>query len=105
LSRRAHPRALGDAVRAARAEAEPATLLAAVHSVWDRAVGDRIAREARPLREREGAITVGCRAATWAQELDLLQDELLERLNFELAPMRVESLRFVIDDSHPDDSK
>ena len=33
------------------------------------------------MRERDGAITVECRAATWAQELDLLQDELLERLN------------------------
>ena len=31
-------------------------------------------------------VTVGCRAATWAQELDLLQDELLERLNAALGP-------------------
>ena len=41
------------------------------------------------MRERDGVVTVGCRAATWAQELDLLQDELLERLNRALEPRRV----------------
>jgi hypothetical protein len=49
-------------------------------------------------------ITVACRSATWAQELDLLQSELLERLNGALAEgdeeglaARVEALRFTAD--------
>ena len=80
--RRDPPRAsrarLGDSVRGACArDAQPATLLAAVQGCWRAAVGERIAAEARPVRERDGVITVECRAATWAQELDLLQDELL----------------------------
>ena len=33
-------------------------------------------------------VTVRCRAATWAQELDLLQGELLARLNAAIAPRR-----------------
>jgi predicted nucleic acid-binding Zn ribbon protein len=97
VTRRAQPRALGDALREVRAEVEPQTPLAAVQSVWRGAVGERIAAQARPLKERDGVITVGCSAATWAQELDLLQDELLARLNAALAPVEVEGLRFVVD--------
>lgn len=94
MSRR--PRALADAVRAVRDATQPATLLAAVQSNWEPAVGERIAREARPVRERDGIVTVSCRAATWAQELDLLQGELLEVLNRALDPQRVEALRFIV---------
>ncbi len=43
--------------------------------------GEAVAEQASPVAEREGRITVACRSATWAQELDLLQGELLERLN------------------------
>ena len=50
------------------------------------------------MRERDGMVTVACRAATWAQELDLLQEELLERAQRALAPRRVAALRFVVGD-------
>ena len=50
------------------------------------------------MRERDGVITVECRAATWAQELDLMQDELLERLNAALGEPRVAGLRLVVGD-------
>ena len=43
-------------------------------------------------------ITVECRAATWAQELDLLHDDLLSRLNEELGEARVKRLRMVVGD-------
>jgi predicted nucleic acid-binding Zn ribbon protein len=90
------PRALGEILGVARAEAEPATLLAAVQGAWRRAVGERVAAEATPVREREGVITVACRAATWAQELDLLQSELLAKLNAELERGEIAGLRFVV---------
>jgi predicted nucleic acid-binding Zn ribbon protein len=96
MSRRAAPRPLGESVRALRAEVAPATLLAAVQERWDGAVGERIAAEARPVRERDGTITVECRSATWAQELDLLQGELLERLNAALGEPSVRRLRMVV---------
>jgi predicted nucleic acid-binding Zn ribbon protein len=104
MTRRAAPRSLGDAIRRTRDESEPATLLAAVQSAWRSALGERVAGEARPVREREAVITVSCRAATWAQELDLLQAELLERLNDAIAPQRVEGLRFVVGDQLDDDT-
>ena len=70
-----------------------------MQSAWRPAVGERIAREAHPVRERDGIVTISCLAATWAQELDLLQAELLEGLNRELAPRRVSSLRFQVGES------
>jgi predicted nucleic acid-binding Zn ribbon protein len=103
VSPRRGPRSIGEAIREVRAESEPATLLAAVQSAWAAAAGERIAREARPVRERDRVVTVSCAAATWAQELDLLQEELLERLNQALAPRRISSLRFVVGEEIGDD--
>jgi predicted nucleic acid-binding Zn ribbon protein len=96
VSRRAQPRPLADSIRAVRSAAEPATLLAAVQGCWEQAVGERIAAQARPVREREGTITIECRASTWAQELDLLQDELLARVNEALGEPRVRGLRAIV---------
>jgi predicted nucleic acid-binding Zn ribbon protein len=96
VSRSAKPRRLGESVRAVRAGAEPSTLLAAVQGCWRAALGERIAAEARPVRERDGVITVECRAATWAQELDLMQEELIGRLNQALGEGRVAGLRLVV---------
>ena len=72
-----------------RSEAQPATLLAAVQAAGARRVGEQIAAQARPVRERDGVITVECRAATWAQELDLLQDELIATAQRALGEARV----------------
>lgn len=98
MTRRAQPRAFGDAVRAARTRAEPATPLAAVQSVWDEAVGKAIAAAAHPVAERDGVVTVACTAATWAQELDLMGEELLARLSDELGEAAPKRLRFLTGD-------
>ena len=42
--------------------------------------GEAVAAEAEPVSERDGVVTIACRSATWAQELDLLGPDLLERL-------------------------
>ena len=46
-----------------------------------RAAGPAIAAAARPTAERDGVLTVTCEAAVWAQELELMGCELIERLN------------------------
>jgi predicted nucleic acid-binding Zn ribbon protein len=103
---RATPRLLGAALRQARGRVEPKTLLAAVQNVWAPSVGGAVAAEAEPVAERDGVVTVACRSATWAQELDLLQTELLERLNGNLTADasggpegHVNGLRFTADGS------
>jgi predicted nucleic acid-binding Zn ribbon protein len=52
-----------------------------VQGVWATAVGGAVAAEAEPVAERDGVVTVACRSSTWAQELDLLQIELLDAVN------------------------
>jgi predicted nucleic acid-binding Zn ribbon protein len=95
VSRRRAPRPIAAAVSAALEGAEPATLLAAVQSAWAGAVGEAIAREATPVSERAGVVTVACRSATWAQELDLLGVRILEQLRQNLpAGTVLEGLRF-----------
>jgi predicted nucleic acid-binding Zn ribbon protein len=101
VTRQGKPRRLGESVRALRADAQPATLLAAVQGCWRPALGERVAAEARPVRERDGMITVECRAATWAQELDLMQNELLAKLNGALGSDRVTGLRIVVGEFAP----
>ena len=95
MSRRRAPRPISQAVSTALEGVEPATLLAAVQRAWPAAVGEAIAREATPVAERDGVVTVACRSATWAQELDLLAGRIREQLRAELPQgPSLEGLRF-----------
>jgi predicted nucleic acid-binding Zn ribbon protein len=74
------PRPIGAALETVLQGAEPATLLAAVQSAWPGAVGEAVAREATPVSERDGVVTVACKSATWAQELDLLGGQIRDQV-------------------------
>jgi predicted nucleic acid-binding Zn ribbon protein len=100
MKRRA-PRPAASAFQEALQRAAPQTPLAAVQAAWAMAVGEHLAAVATPVSEREGTLTIECADAVWAQELDLMQETLLERLRAEVgeqAPLalrfRVESARF-----------
>jgi predicted nucleic acid-binding Zn ribbon protein len=89
------PRPIGAALQTVLSGAEPATLLAAVQSAWPGAVGEAVAREATPVSEREGVVTVACRSSTWAQELDLLGAQILGQVRENLPDWAVlEAIRF-----------
>lgn len=83
--RRAGARSLGPALERALRDAAPATVLARVQACWPAVVGEALAREAAPVAERAGTLTVACESAVWAQELELLGGDLVERLNAVLA--------------------
>lgn len=96
MSRRRTPRPLSAAIGEALERAEPATLLAAVQSAWPDAVGEAIAREATPVSERSGVVTVACSSSAWAQELDLLAARILGEIRPKLAAgSSLEGLRFI----------
>jgi predicted nucleic acid-binding Zn ribbon protein len=97
--KRDRPRRAGGALRRLVAESAPQTPLAAVQAAWPRAAGETVARQAEPVAERDGEVTVACRSATWAQELDLLSERLRARLNEEIGSEAVTSLRFTADAS------
>jgi predicted nucleic acid-binding Zn ribbon protein len=94
-SYRPTPRRLTLALDHIRDEFAPATLLAEVQRAWREAVGAKIALEAQPTRERAGVVTVSCSSSVWAQELDLMAPEIIERLNQRLAAGSVARLRCV----------
>jgi predicted nucleic acid-binding Zn ribbon protein len=79
--RRSGPRPLAAALEQLGHQASPPTLLARVQAAWTEVVGPAIAAEAQPVGERSGTVTVACRSAAWASELELLAPDLLERLN------------------------
>jgi predicted nucleic acid-binding Zn ribbon protein len=79
--RRSAPRPLRAALATVSLNAAPASTLARVQQHWAAAVGEAIAREADPVAERDGTVTVACRSAVWAEELQLLAPELVRRLN------------------------
>jgi predicted nucleic acid-binding Zn ribbon protein len=78
---RRSPRPLASVLGPLQVELAPDTLLAEVQRAWRPAVGETIAAQAKPVAERAGVLTVACAASVWAQELDLMGPELVERLN------------------------
>ena len=71
----------------------PASTLGRVQQVWERTAGSAIALAARPTAERNGVLTVTCEASVWAQELDLLADQLIASLNAALGAAEIRELR------------
>jgi predicted nucleic acid-binding Zn ribbon protein len=98
VSRRRSPRPASGALRAALRQATPRTPLAAAQAIWAEAVGEHVAEVAQPVSERGGALVVHCADPVWAQELELMQGQLLERLRAELGEAAPESLRFRVGD-------
>jgi predicted nucleic acid-binding Zn ribbon protein len=91
--RRSGPRPVSFALERLTAGLAPATLLADVQRAWPEAAGEAFAAASEPVAERDGVVTVACTSAVWAQELDLLSERVLERLNRELGGGRVRRLR------------
>ena len=91
--RRTAPRPVAAALARLREDAQPATVLARVQACWPAAVGAAIAAEAEPVGERDGTLTVACRSAVWAQELQLLGQDVLSALNAALGARALVELR------------
>jgi predicted nucleic acid-binding Zn ribbon protein len=92
--RRRAPRSLSFALARVTAGLEPATTLARVQGCWADAVGEGLARVSQPVSERDGVVTLACEDAMWANELELLGPDLLEKLHATLGDESVVQLRF-----------
>ena len=92
------PRAAAEAIRAARDRAAPQTPLAAAQAVWAEVVGPAMAAATEPVSERRGEITVRCESTVWAQELEMMAEQVLEKLRRRLGEAAPASLRF---EAHP----
>jgi predicted nucleic acid-binding Zn ribbon protein len=87
------PRTLATALSSLGRELAPTSTLARVQEVWPLAVGPAIAAAASPTAERSGVLSISCTAAVWAQELKLMETDVIGRLNESLAGPRITSLR------------
>jgi predicted nucleic acid-binding Zn ribbon protein len=94
VSRRRAPRPAAGAFRTALDRVAPKTPLAAVQAAWPSVAGDQLAAVAVPASERDGTVTIECVDSVWAQELDLMQEALLERLRAEVGDQAPKALRF-----------
>jgi predicted nucleic acid-binding Zn ribbon protein len=94
MSRRRAPRPAARAFQTALQKVAPQTPLATIQAAWASAVGEQLAKVATPTSERDGTLTIECTEAVWAQELDLMQDSLLERLRREVGDQAPQALRF-----------
>jgi len=101
MSRRRAPRQAAGAFRAARELAAPKTGLATVQGAWAQTVGPQLAEVATPVSERAGTLTIEVTDSVWAQELDLMQRQLLERLRAELGDRAPEALKFRLKNETP----
>jgi predicted nucleic acid-binding Zn ribbon protein len=99
VSHRRAPRPPAGALRQALEHAAPRTPLAAVQAGWAESVGERVAAVAEPVSERGGTVVVRCSDPVWAQELELMQEQLLERLRERLGELAPQSLRFRVGDT------
>jgi hypothetical protein len=81
----------------ARSGSRDAIPLAAITAAWPSAVGAAVARQAWPLRlGRDGTLHVAVASSTWAHELDLLQDAILDGLRSRLADGTPPAVRFAV---------
>ena len=71
----------------------PATMLAEVQRAWPEAAGATFAPHSEPWAEHDGDILVSCPEAVRAQELDLMSELVVERLNRALGRPAVRRLR------------
>lgn len=99
------PRPLAPAVQALADDLVPATGLSGVQRAWETAVGPYIAAQAQPVAERGGEVTVRCRSAVWAQEVQLMGPSLVAALNEALGGERVRSLRCTAGAGRPGDPR
>jgi predicted nucleic acid-binding Zn ribbon protein len=91
--KRAAPRRLSAALEGLEVSLQPASLLARVQRVWEQAAGPTVAAAGRPSAERDGVLTIVCSDAVWAQELELMGADLVERLNEVLGEPLLQRLR------------
>jgi hypothetical protein len=78
-----------------RSGSRDAIPLSEVTAAWPEVVGAAVARNAWPLRvARDGTLHVATASATWAHELDLLQETILEAFRTRMGERAPARLRF-----------
>ncbi len=62
---------------------------------WDEAVGERIAKRARPVKIEDGKLFVEVKSSIWRSELYLLKPRIIEKINKKLQAKIVKEIVLV----------
>ena len=65
-----------------------------VFRIWEDVVGKRISSVARPVSVKSGRLIIEVAESAWMQELQLLADDLLEKLNSSLENGNLNQIQF-----------
>ena len=65
-----------------------------VFTLWDEAVGERIAKVAKPTRILKGTLFISVSNGAWRNELNMRKQEIVKRLNEILAEEIVKDIKF-----------
>ena len=91
MRRRRSPRPVSFALDTLGDRLEPATLIAKIQRHWPAVAGSFAS--CQPAYERDGELTIDCGSAVQAQELDLMSELVVDRLNQALGQPAVKRLR------------
>ena len=92
MRRRNGPRPVSFALEDLQDSLEPPTLLAAVQRIWPDVAG-AFANVSQPVSERDGVLLIACDSSVWANELALMSEVVIGRLNAALGRPAVKRLR------------
>ncbi|MBC8432817.1 MAG: DUF721 domain-containing protein [Desulfobacterales bacterium] len=85
---------IGNVLRSYRHEADEG--LAQIWNLWDRAVGENIAKNARPEAFKGKLLLVNVTSSAWAHELQFLKSDIIAKVNEVLGKVLVEEIKFKV---------
>lgn len=72
------------------------TLLWALRENWPALLGPSLSRQTIPLALQSGTLRIGVKNSVWANELQMMQPEILAKIKKEFPAAEVRELRFQI---------
>ena len=93
---------ISDILNSALGKYRPAmdTQMTRIWSIWDEAVGQAIATNAKPDSFKEGILIVNVSSSAWIHQLKFLEREMILNINKQLDQPWVKQLRFKIGKIH-----
>jgi len=67
-----------------------------IHTIWHKAVGEKIAENTLPQTIRKNILFVTVSNSVWMQELQFLKDQIREKINKDLPTLTIHDIRFKI---------
>ena len=64
-------------------------------NIWDDAVGESVAMNAKPDRVEHGVLIVKVSSPTWRQELYFQKKEIIEKINQAIGKKVIRDIRFI----------